>query len=264
MMLGTNRSFEDESMTVMTFNIRYGSANDGENSWSNRKEMVFETIRKNHPDVLGLQEALDFQIQEIIAACPEYRWVGVGRDDGISKGEFSPILYRIDRIGVLDYGTRWISDTPLVVGSKGPGANLPRIFSWAKIRLKSGREGMFINTHFDHQSEDARQLGSKQIVEKVESESLPFSIVVGDLNSGYESPSVLTFRHSGFLTARPEKGPFGTFTGFVFDKVDGEQIDHIFVRGSASFQSVLIDSWSKANRYPSDHFPIVAELKITD
>ena len=110
-----------EPMTVMTFNIRYGTAKDGENEWSARRDVLFDVIRNANPDLLGLQEALDFQIDEIMAAVPGYAVVGVGRDDGAEKGEYSAILFRRDRFHVAEAGTFWFSDTPSVVASKSWG-----------------------------------------------------------------------------------------------------------------------------------------------
>src|SRR5688500_7368624 len=122
-----------EPLTVMTFNIRYGTAKDGENEWSKRRDMLFEVIRDGRPDLLGLQEALDFQIDEILAAVSGYAVVGVGRDDGAEKGEYSAILFRTERFHVAEAGTFWFSDTPTVPGSRSWGNQITRISSWARF-----------------------------------------------------------------------------------------------------------------------------------
>lgn len=256
---GSGMKAEPE-LTVMTFNIRFGTASDGENAWPNRKEAVFALIRDQKPDVLGLQEALGFQIEEILAAVPGYRVFGVGRDDGVSAGEYSPVLYRADRFGILEAGTKWISDTPDVVGSKGPGANLPRIFTWVKFQDKAGSPFLFLNTHFDHQSAAARLMGAQQLAAfGARFPGLPV-VVTGDFNAGLESEPILHFLSSGFTAAKPEVGPFGTFTGFRVGSVDGEMIDHVFYDRRWSLESVLIDRRVVDGRYPSDHFPVVARL----
>ncbi|MHC4206894.1 MAG: exonuclease/endonuclease/phosphatase family protein, partial [Planctomycetota bacterium] len=108
---------DELELRVMSFNIRYGSANDGENHWKNRKEMVFDVIRNHPSDVVGLQEALRFQIDEIRKEHPIYGEIGVAREDGNNEGEYSSILYRTDRFGVGESGTFWFSDTPEVAGS---------------------------------------------------------------------------------------------------------------------------------------------------
>lgn len=253
-------SQELKLMDVMTFNIRYGTANDGENSWENRKHLVFEMIRKHDPEVLGLQEALLFQIEEIVAKCPGYRWVGVGRDDGLDKGEFSPILTKSDSVGVLEYGTKWISETPDIVGSKGPGANLPRIFTWAKLRLRTGKTGFVVNTHFDHESSAARELGAQQIGEFIGRAKGDFGVVMGDFNAGLKSQPLQVLKGMGLTPGTTSESETGTFTGFKFGNTAGEQIDHILVDSRTKFSLFTIDRWSESERYPSDHFPIIAHL----
>src|SRR4029453_18432972 len=122
-----------EPLTVMTFNIRYGTAKDGENQWSARREMLFDVIREQNADLIGLQEALAFQIDEILAAVPAYAVVGVGRDDAARAGEYSAILFRKDRLRVAEAGTFWFSDTPSVPASKSWGNNITRICTWTRF-----------------------------------------------------------------------------------------------------------------------------------
>lgn len=258
--LGGEEPLEGE-LKVMTFNIRYGTANDGENAWPHRKEMVFETINRHRPDVLGLQEALDFQIEEILAACPGYRWYGVGRDDGVRAGEYSPVLYRADRLGVLEAGTRWISETPEVVGSKGPGTTLPRIFTWVKFQDKQGGRFLVLNAHFDHQSAAARLMGAEQMAAFAKGQTGWAPVLMGDFNCGAESEPVRYLRGAGFREAKPAEGPWGTFTGFRYGAVDGEMIDHLFYGAGWEMVSAETDRTSVGGRYPSDHFPVVARLR---
>ena len=117
----------------MSFNIRYGTANDVRYRWPRRREFLIDVMREQNADVVGLQEALDFQIDEIVAALPFYGVIGVGRDDGARKGEYSAILFRRDRFQVSDAGTFWFSDTPDVVASKSWGNNITRICTWARL-----------------------------------------------------------------------------------------------------------------------------------
>ena len=120
-----------EPLNVMSFNIRYGTANDGPDRWELRREQLFQLLRDQLPDVIGLQEALHFQIDEIVAALPEYRMVGVGRSDGGQGGEYAAILYRATRLSVRQTSTFWFSDTPEIVKSNTWGAALERICTWA-------------------------------------------------------------------------------------------------------------------------------------
>ena len=141
----------------MTFNIRYGTANDGDNNWANRKEMACDVLRRHNPDIVGLQEALRSQIDDIRAALPQYAEIGCGRDDGKTKGEYSAILYRKDRLDVNDCGTFWLSDTPEVPGSTTWGNKITRICTWGRFIPKDpGRPFYMFNTHFDHITQYSR------------------------------------------------------------------------------------------------------------
>lgn len=160
----------DELLRVMSFNIRFGTANDGANAWPHRREMVFDLIRAKGGDVVGLQEALRFQIDEIIAACPDYAFVGVGRDDGRDAGEFAPILYRPDRWRLIEQGTFWFSDTPDAPGSTSWGNSIPRICTWALLApvATDHAAGAFLiyNVHLDHRSENSRVRSAEAIVRR--------------------------------------------------------------------------------------------------
>lgn len=250
--------------TLMTYNLRYGTAPDGENSWQYRKDDVIELIRSVSPDVLGVQEALAGQIDEIVAALPEYVAFGAGRDDGLRAGEHSSILYRKSRLGIIEGGTRWISSTPDKPGSKGPGANLPRVFTWAEFVSIEGKRFLAVNAHLDHQSEAARTLGTTQILDFVKSRTAEAAVVMGDFNSSKGSQPIEVLDKSGLLTAaRPANGPFVTFNGFNPNVSEGEMIDHIYLSGGWKLQSVVIDRRrTKAGRAPSDHYPVIAKVSL--
>src|SRR3954451_8827471 len=124
-------------LKVATFNIRYGKAKDGEDSWDKRRGLFMRTVKSMDAAVIGMQEGLAYQLDEIKAACPEYEFFGVGRNDGKRDGEFSPIGFRKDRFEQLAAGTIWLSETPEKVGSKGWDAALPRIATWARLRDKT-------------------------------------------------------------------------------------------------------------------------------
>ena len=155
---GTRPSGSDLQLRVMSFNIRYGTADDGENRWENRREMVFDVIRNYQPDVVGLQEALRFQIDQIREALPEYGELGVGRNDGKIKGEYAAILYRTARFNVDESSTFWFSDTPDVPNSKHWGNKTTRICTWARLtEKKSSKSFYFYNMHLDHRSQQSRE-----------------------------------------------------------------------------------------------------------
>lgn len=255
---------ENGSFTLMTYNLRYGTAPDGENSWPFRRESVIDLIRSVSPDVLGVQEALAGQIDEIVAALPDYVAFGAGRDDGIRGGEHSSILFRKDRLGLIEGGTKWISATPDLPGSKGPGANLPRVFTWAEFVTAQGFRFLAVNAHLDHQSEPARTLGTTNMLAFVKSRATKAAVVMGDFNCSRGSAPIEVLDRSGFLAAcRPTSGPFVTFNGFKPDVTEGEMIDHIYLSSAWKVESVAIDRRrTKAGGAPSDHYPVIARVSV--
>ncbi len=254
----------NQSLIVMTYNLRYGTAPDGENSWQYRRESVIELIRSVSPDVLGVQEALAGQIDELVAALPEYAAFGAGRDDGLRGGEHSSVLYRKDRLGLIEGGTKWISATPDKPGSKGPGANLPRVFTWGEFVTNQGYRFLAVNAHLDHQSDAARLLGTTNMLEFVKARGTKAALVMGDFNCTKGSAPIDVLDKSGILTpARPAKGPYVTFNGFNPTVTEGEMIDHIFFTSGWTINEVSIDRrLTKAGRAPSDHYPVIAKVSL--
>lgn len=189
-------------IAIMSFNIRYGLADDGDNSWRHRRDLVVNVIAAHAPDVLGLQEALRFQLDELGAALPEYAEVGVGRDDGRIRGEYSPVLYRRDRFSAVEGGTFWLSDTPEVAGSATWGNRLPRICTWVRLRERSdpargiacGRIVVVYNLHLDHESEPSRRASAELLARRIVADvrDREAVIVTGDFNCGPQS-AVLRF-----------------------------------------------------------------------
>ena len=156
-----------QELDVLSYNIRYASPNDGPNLWKNRKGDMIETLSNINPDLLGLQEVLHIQLLELTNGMKEYSYIGVGREDGKTKGEYSPILYRKDAFDVLDSGTFWLSDTPSQI-SVGWDAALERICSYARfLHRQSGNEFWMFNTHFDHIGVLARANAARLILEKI-------------------------------------------------------------------------------------------------
>lgn len=261
----TASNYETE-LKVMSFNIRYGTANDGENRWDLRKEFLFEVIRENNPDIIGLQEALEYQLQEIIENIPGYGFIGSGRDDGKSKGEFSAILFAKDRFIIDTSETFWFSDQPQVPGSITWGGSLPRICTWGLIFDKFTNKSLYVyNIHWDHQSQISREKSSEALLEKIglNDKNIPL-VLTGDFNCGDANPGIRKLLDAGLTDtyrALNSKSPDeGTFNGFKGDK-SGEKIDFIFIRGNFEIVSSAIDHSNRNGRYPSDHFPVTATLK---
>jgi endonuclease/exonuclease/phosphatase family metal-dependent hydrolase len=267
-------------LRVMTFNIRYGTADDGQNAWEQRRDMVFALLREARADVLGLQEALRFQIDEIRDALADYGEVGVARDDGDRAGEYAVILYRRERFDVDESGTFWFSDTPETPGSKHWGNYRPRICTWARLIERAGRRAFYIyNVHLDGLSQPARERSVQLLVERIERRAHPDPVVVtGDFNAGEENPAVqYLLRGPDAAQSRPVTGladwidtfralypterEVGTFHAF-FGMTTGQKIDYILVQRGAEVLDARIIRDHRERRYPSDHFPVAATVRF--
>ena len=169
-----------------TFNIRL--QNDGDEKagygWSVRKDRVADYIKSRHIDIVGMQEVLYAQLEDLLRRLPEYDYVGVGRTDGKMKGEYSPIFFLKEKYEVLEKGNFWLSETPDVPGSKGWDAAIERVASYAKLREKAtGKVFMAVNTHFDHVGVTARRESAKLIMRKIqEIVGEQPAVVTGDFN----------------------------------------------------------------------------------
>jgi len=263
-----------EPLQVMSFNIRYGTAKDGDNHWSARREMLFDVIRERNADLVGLQEALAFQIDEIQAAVAGYAVVGVGRDDGGRAGEWSAILFKVGRFRVADAGTFWFSDTPEVPASKSWGNNITRICTWARLIDRDGRGFYHFNLHLDHESQPSRERSTLLLRQRIEARAFPADpvVVTGDFNVGERNPALtsLVGGEPGAAAAfvdtyrvrYPDAATVGTFTGFKLDATTGDKIDYVLVQPGTEVMSADIIRTSRNNRYPSDHFPVVARVRL--
>jgi endonuclease/exonuclease/phosphatase family metal-dependent hydrolase len=253
-------------LTAMTFNIRYGLAADGDDHWTKRRDQLFALLREQHPDVIGLQEALDFQIDEILAGVPGYAYVGVARGDGQRKGEYAAVLYRVERLSVRRTDTFWFSDTPTVVGSKTWGNNYERICTWAYFEDRQGVPFYVFNVHLDHESQSSRERSTALLLERVRSRGPAAPVVVmGDFNAGESNPAVVAVRgvmRDSFRVRQPGASEVGTFTAFKFGATSGDKIDYIFVSDDVEVIDAAIVRASAGGHYPSDHFPVTATVRM--
>ena len=258
---------------VMSFNIRYGTAKDGDNHWSARRGMLFDVLRERDADLVGLQEALAFQLDELQAALPGYAVVGVGRDDAGSAGELSAILFKSRRFRVAEAGTFWFSDTPGVPASKSWGNNITRICTWARLIDRDGRGFYHFNLHLDHESQPSRERSVALLRQRIDARAFPDDpvVVTGDFNVGEGNPALAALVSKGdpaasfvdtYRVLHPADADVGTFTGFTMGNTGGEKIDYVLVQPGTDVISAEIVRASRNGRYPSDHFPVAAVIRL--
>ena len=280
---------------VGSFNIRYDSSRDRENGdgWNVRSKEMYDFLNYERWEIFGAQEVLHNQLQDLLRNLDNYDYIGVGRNDGATKGEYAPIFYRKDRMRCLDKGWFWISETPDVVASKGWDANQCRICTWGKFEDKSTKwQFYFFNVHMDHRGVVARREGAKLILAKMKElcGDAPY-ILTGDFNVDQYNEIFDIFTKSGMLVdtyaaAKHRMVPNGTVNRFLIDFGTESRIDHILV--SPHFRTyeygVLTNNWwspievtdemrariaagaedvvcYKA-RVISDHYPVVTRVEL--
>jgi len=261
---------------VMTFNIRYNNPGDGENAWPNRKNMAASMIRFHRADVVGLQEALRGQIDDLAERLPEYGWFGVGRADGKDAGEFMVIFYRKDRVICVEQSNFWLSETPEIPG-KAWDAACERMVTWGKFRdVKTGKTFFHFNTHFDHMGKIARRESAYQLLRSIEDIAGTTPVVVtGDFNAKPDSEPIriitgglpenkdTKLTDSNAVSLHGHHGPSGTWSGFTSSGESGQQpIDYVFVKNGVKvlLHGTLSDTFN--GRFPSDHMLVLSEVVI--
>ncbi len=253
------------TLDIMSFNIRYGTANDGENSWPYRNVQLIEMIRKSSPDLIGFQEVLKFQLDELMAALPDYAMIGVSRE-GNWEDEFSAIFYKKSILSPRKTNTYWLSDTP-EMPSKGWGNEIMRIVTWAEFKhIPSNRLFYLFNAHFDHISQPSRLKGARQLINRVNDRDHPYPVIItGDFNAGEENEAIKGIKSAGFNDTyrkmHPNEAVVGTFNGFTGEN-EGEKIDYVFVNDHIEVLEANIDRSNINGRYPSDHYPVTTKIKL--
>ena len=265
------------AVRVMSFNVRYGSAWDGDNRWDKRKDLLVETIQAFDPDLLGTQETLAFQRDYIAAALPGHEAWGVGRKDGAAKGEMCALFFRRDRFAKLDGGHFWLSESPETAGSESWDSSLPRMVSWVKLldlRAPDAPPVLFFNTHFDNRGARARTASAHLLRARAAAAAGAgcHIIATGDFNAVEGSEPYLALfgadngRDSLLADAHRLAHPKpiedeGTANGFQPGSTSGPRIDWIAVSRNWRVVEVRIDRTARDGRTPSDHFPVTAVLE---
>jgi endonuclease/exonuclease/phosphatase family metal-dependent hydrolase len=254
-----------ETLRVMSFNVRFPSPDDGPNRWEARRDVLVEAVRRHAPDLIGAQEAYHEQGNYLVQCMPEYVWFGVGRT-GTGRDEHMGVFYRAGRLKLKEHGNFWLSETPDLPASRSWGMDLPRMVTWGRFETGGGQCFLMLNTHLAHRPEDeaARLNGVGVIVERFRrlAQGAPV-VMTGDFNDVPGGSVYQAFREAGLRDARAVAaqvvGPEGTFHGFSGMEF-GPRIDWVLCGPGWSASRFETDTFQQAGRYPSDHFPIVADL----
>jgi len=254
-----------EPFRVMTYNIKYDDGDDAGNGWTVRKPWVIDLITYHSPTIFGVQEALHGQVEDINRAFPHFTYVGVGRDDGKQAGEYSPVFYDSTLFELINSGTFWLSETPGEV-SRGWDAALPRVCTFAELKDKNGASFVVYNAHFDHVGVEARRNSVGVILGHYRNfYDGKRAVFMGDLNFTDVDPAYTKITDAGFRDARDLVQPYGpkaTFNGFNWENIPERRIDYVFLRGEFEVLTFGVLTDSRYNRYPSDHFPVIAEVRL--
>lgn len=265
-----------EPIKIMTYNIRFDNSSiftTDPNRWSKRKDPMADMIRGYDVDILGIQEGLSWQVDDLAKRLPDMNWYGIGRENGKSKGEFTAIFFKKNKFDVLDKGTFWLSETPEKV-SIGWDANTYRIASWVVLKQRSSNKIFFVlNAHLDHVGTTARRESMKLILSKLKdlAKDLPV-IVMGDFNTSATNAMTSQdyqpnkrLKDSRMMSINRPEGPYGTFISsgkFSTDMPIQGRIDFIFVNNQIEVLTYRVLTDSKNGSYFSDHLPVLIEAVI--
>ena len=258
-------------LKVLSFNIRYNNPNDGENSWPNRSEHVKNFLWSESPDIIGFQEVLHNEVLELDRALFNYNFserqytrIGVGREDGKTKGEYSPIYFRSNRFQLISSKTVWLSQTP-DKPSKGWDAACERIATFALLFDEELKDTLLVvNAHWDHVGVVARQESAKLILNEMNNyASIQNKILMGDFNCTPEDHALKKLRaefSDAGIGASSKVGTFNNFERAANPKAP--RIDYVFYTlENLGFHSYKVGNTDVAEPLLSDHFPVVVEFE---
>jgi len=269
---GCSNQKESVELKVISFNIRFDNPGDAPNNWANRVPLVESYLKSEMPDVMGVQEALHHQNEDILKMMPGYAYIGTGRDDGMQSGEFSSVFYNTKSLEILDDSQFWLSETPDVPGSIGWEAVLPRVVCWAHFKhLESGYTFYFFNTHYSHVSDLARQKSMEFMSEKIKEIAGDEPVIVtGDFNISQGSDlynymeshlkEQNNLQNSSLIAEEVIPPADNTFSGFR-DDVNPRVIDYVFVNDHFDVKSYAVDEYKKDGLFISDHWPVKVVLQ---
>ena len=255
---------EKEGLKIATFNLRMDTPSDGENAWFHRKDMVNDLIRFYGFDLFGTQEGFTHQLNDILRLS-DYRFIGVGRDDGKDAGEHCAIFYRSDRFKVLDQGDFWLSEHPEKPGRGWDGTCCNRICTWGKFEdLKNHKQFYFFNVHYEYEGDVARRESSNLMISRIKSIAGNQPVfLTGDFNAFPTEEPIRILNDSGFLndsykiTKEAPFGPVCTYHGYDSTIKTEERLDYIWVTDSIQIDKYGVLTNTLYGHTPSDHFPVM-------
>jgi endonuclease/exonuclease/phosphatase family metal-dependent hydrolase len=271
--LSCNTQDKPNELKVITFNIRFDNPGDAPNDWKNRIPVVRDYLNAELPDIMGVQEALYHQNEDILEMLPGYAYLGTGRDDGQRSGEFSPIFYNTGKLEVVGHSQFWLSETPDVPGSIGWEAILPRVVTWARFKhIDSQNEFYVFNTHYSHVSDLARKMSMEFMSEKIQEIAGDEPVIVtGDFNitKGSELYNHMVnhlkkqnnLNNTELIALNIVPPVDNTFNGYR-DDVNPRVIDYIFVNHHFDVKKYAVDTYKQDSLFVSDHWPVRVSLQL--
>ena len=255
---------DKEVLKIATFNLRMDTPSDGENAWFHWKDMVSDLVRFYGFDLFGTQEGFTHQLNDILRLS-DYRFIGVGRDDGKDAGEHCAIFYRSDRFKVLDQGDFWLSEHPEKPGRGWDGTCCNRICTWGKFEdLKNHKQFYFFNVHYEYEGDVARRESSNLMISRIKSIAGNQPVfLTGDFNAFPTEEPIRILNDSGFLndsykiTKEAPFGPVCTYHGYDSTIKTEERLDYIWVTDSIQIDKYGVLTNTLYGHTPSDHFPVM-------
>ncbi|MGH8792551.1 MAG: endonuclease/exonuclease/phosphatase family protein [Stackebrandtia sp.] len=257
---------EGDQLHVMSFNVRL-PVDDSPNSWPERRPRVAHLLEQERPTVFGIQEGFYGQGQDILEDLDGYDWIHLARQGG-SNDEATAVYYDSARLKPTAYDHLWLSDTPRLIGSTTWGNEITRMLTWVRFSdLAAGGEFVFLNTHFDHQSDAARERSAEMVRDVVAEFDVP-TVVVGDFNTPVGSVPYETLVNGGledtWVVAEERLSPeYGTFNGWNPEPVEGDpRIDWVLATPGGAALKTAINTWTDGEHTPSDHWAVHSLLTL--
>ncbi|MCD0444665.1 endonuclease/exonuclease/phosphatase family protein [Glycomyces sp. A-F 0318] len=256
-----------DQLHLLTFNIRYEGGDASPHTWDERRPLVAGVLKREKPTVLFTQEGLYGQNQDLLEDLDGYDWIHLGRLGG-SRSEATAVFWNAKRLKALEYDHQWLSDTPLLIGSKGWGNNVVRMLTWVRFAdLRTGREFYVVNNHFDHQSEESRQKGAQMNLDVIEPWTAPV-ILAGDFNNTPDTPIYQIFADGGLvdtlIEAEEQVTPvYGSWNGWDPVPTEAERrIDWILSTPDVRTLKAGVNTYAEDGLTPSDHWPVQALVEL--